>query len=149
MDLFSLADRKVLQTRSAVASTQTAMARVNFDPHPGQGVQAARDGESCGGRSSAKADDAVAVRSTGPELADASVRTELLAELARVTGGRACQLPLGRCRTSAARPAAGRGGSNRTRPAVWDRWGWLLALAALLGTEWLLRRALRLHLSGG
>jgi uncharacterized membrane protein len=138
VELFSLADRKVLQTRSAVAGSD-GVARVSFDPVP-VGAYKLRATARLGGKELGEADDAVAVRSTGPELADASVRTELLAELAKVTGGRAYQLPLGALPdVPLLDPPMVEVGRSKDAP-LWDRWGWLVALAVLLGTEWLLRR---------
>ena len=50
----------------------------------------AKKGETDLGRG----EDAVAVRAVGPELSDASVRPELMAQIARVTGGQSFRLPV-------------------------------------------------------
>ena len=82
----------------------------------------------------------MAVRSVGPEMADASVRTELLADIARATKGRAYELPMGSFPDAPLLdPPLIEVGRSKDAP-LWDRWGWLVALAVLLGTEWLLRR---------
>ena len=89
MDLFSLA---VGRCSSAIGSRRPDGVARN---------ELRSVGRACKLRATAKlqeglgeADDAVAVLHRAG-LADASVRTELLAELARVTGGRAYQLPRG------------------------------------------------------
>jgi len=138
VDLFSLADRKVLQTRTASAGPD-GIARVVFDPVPA-GAYKLRATARIGGRDLGEADDAVAVRSTGPEMADASVKTELLADVARATGGRAYELPLGGFPDAPLLdPPLIEVGRSKDAP-LWDRWGWLVALAVLLGAEWFLRR---------
>jgi hypothetical protein len=138
VDLFSVAQRKVVQERSAMAGPD-GIARVSFDPAPG-GAYKLHAQARLGGKDLGEAEDAVAVRSVGPELADASVRTELLADLARASGGRAYQLPLGGLPdVPLLDPPMVEVGRSKDAP-LWDRWGWLVALAVLLGTEWLLRR---------
>jgi uncharacterized membrane protein len=138
VDLFSLADRRVLQTRTAAAGPD-GVARVSFEPVP-PGAYKLRATARLEGRDLGEADDAVAVRSVGPELADASVRTELLADVARATGGRAYELPLGGLPAlPLLDPPLVEVGRSKDAP-LWDRWGWLIALAVLLGAEWFLRR---------
>jgi uncharacterized membrane protein len=138
VDLFSIAQRKVLQQRTATAG-QDGIARVSFDPAPG-GAYKLQAQARVAGKDLGEAEDAVAVRSVGPELADASVRTEMLAELAHATGGRAYELPLGSLPdVPLLDPPLVEVGRSKDAP-LWDRWGWLIALAVLLGGEWLLRR---------
>jgi hypothetical protein len=73
-------------------------------------------------------------------MADASVRTELLADIARATGGRAYELPMGGFPDAPfLDPPLVEVGRSKDAP-LWDRWGWLVALAVLLGAEWFLRR---------
>jgi hypothetical protein len=80
------------------------------------------------------------VRTVGPELTDASVRPDLLAELARQTGGRSYRLPLeGLPDLPLLDPPVVEVGRSKDRP-LWDRWEWLLLLAGALGLEWVLRR---------
>ena len=138
VDLFSIADRRVLQTRTAAAGPD-GVARVVFEPVP-PGAYKLRATARLGGRDLGEAEDAVAVRSVGPEMADASVRTELLADIARATGGRAYQLPMGGFPDAPLLdPPLIEVGRSKDAP-LWDRWGWLVALAVLLGGEWFLRR---------
>src|SRR5262249_33129071 len=65
VDLFSLADRKVLQTRTASAGPD-GVARVSFDPVPA-GAYKLRATARLNGKDLGEADDAVAVRSVGAE----------------------------------------------------------------------------------
>ncbi|MGZ6096948.1 MAG: glutamine amidotransferase, partial [Myxococcaceae bacterium] len=138
VDLFSLAERKVLQSR-VVSAGPDGVARVTFDPVP-PGAYKLRATAKLNGKELGVADDAVAVRSVGPEMADASVRTELLADVARATGGRAYELPMGGFPDAPLLdPPLIEVGRSKDAP-LWDRWGWLVALAVLLGAEWFLRR---------
>jgi hypothetical protein len=138
VDLFGLAERKVLQSRTASAGPD-GVARVIFDPVPA-GAYKLRATARLNGKELGEADDAVAVRSVGPEMADASVRTELLADIARATGGRAYELPMGGFPDAPLLdPPLVEVGRSKDAP-LWDRWGWLVALAVLLGAEWFLRR---------
>ncbi len=85
-------------------------------------------------------EDAVAVRTLGLELTDATVRTDLLAGLARDTGGQVYRLPLQALPDlPLLDPPVVEVGRSRDRP-LWDRWEWLLLLATALGLEWVLRR---------
>ena len=138
VDLFSLAERKVLQSRAASAGPD-GVARVSFEPVPA-GAYKLRATAKLNGKELGEAEDAVAVRSVGPEMADASVRTELLADIARATGGRAYDLPMGGFPDAPLLdPPLIEVGRSKDAP-LWDRWGWLVALAVLLGAEWFLRR---------
>jgi len=98
--------------------------------------RASKDGKPLG-----EATEALAVRASGPERADAHVGTALLAELARVTGGKA--LTLGELRSldqlPLLEPPLVEVGRSKDQP-VWDRWHWLLALVLVMGAEWALRR---------
>jgi len=87
-----------------------------------------------------KGEDAVAVRAVGPELSDASVRPELMAQIARVTGGQSFRLPLdGLPELPLLDPPVVEVGRAKDRP-LWDRWYYLVLLVGLLGAEWFLRR---------
>ncbi len=85
-------------------------------------------------------EDAVAVRAVGRELSDAAVRPDLMEQVAELTGGKAYQLPLSGLPTvPILDPPVVEVGRSKDRP-LWDRWYYLVALVALLGTEWMLRR---------
>ena len=76
----------------------------------------------------------------GPELTDATVRTDLLGALARATGGKAYRLPLLALPDfPLLDPPVVEVGRSRDRP-LWDRWEWLGLLVTALGLEWVLRR---------
>src|SRR5690606_26963539 len=114
-------------------------ARVTFPPAPAGAykllAKAEREGRALG-----EGEDAVAVRAVGPELADASVRPRLLAELAEVAGGRAQILSQGvNLDVPLLEPPVVEVGRGEDRP-LWDR-PWALALlVVVLGAEWFLRR---------
>jgi uncharacterized membrane protein len=138
VELSSVRARRVVATgRSTTGPDGTA--RVSFPAQPAGAYRihaVARSGERLLG----EGEDALAVRTVGPELTDASVRTELLADLARDTGGKAYRLPLeGLPDVPLLDPPVVEVGRSRDRP-LWDRWEWLLLLATALGLEWVLRR---------
>jgi hypothetical protein len=106
-------------------------------PGPYKLVATAKKGETDLG----KGEDAVAVRAVGPELSDASVRPELMAQIAKYTGGNAYRLPMSGLPDDVPLldPPVVEVGRAKDRP-LWDRWYYLVALVGLLGTEWFLRR---------
>jgi uncharacterized membrane protein len=87
-----------------------------------------------------RASGAVAVRSSGPEDADAAPRPELLRALADATGGTFAQLPRSSMpEVKLAEPEVVEVGRRKDVP-FWDRWWILAGLTATLTAEWLLRR---------
>jgi hypothetical protein len=83
---------------------------------------------------------AVAVRGAGPEDADAAPRPELLSAVAEATGGAFSALPGGDLPgLRLADPEVVEIGRRKAVP-IWDRGAYLAVLAALLATEWVLRR---------
>jgi uncharacterized membrane protein len=83
---------------------------------------------------------AVAVRGAGPEDADAAPRPDLMGALAGATGGSRSVIPGdGLPDLRLADPERVEIGRRKAVP-IWDRAGWLLALASALAAEWLLRR---------
>jgi uncharacterized membrane protein len=106
-------------------------------PGPYKLVATAKKGETDLG----KGEDAVAVRAVGPELSDASVRPELMEQIAKYTGGKAFRLPMDGLPDDVPLldPPVVEVGRAKDRP-LWDRWYYLVALVGLLGTEWFLRR---------
>lgn len=113
--------------------------RLEFEP-PAPGpyklLASAKKGETDLG----KGEDAVAVRAVGPELSDASVRPELMAQIAKETGGKSYTLPQdGLPDVPLLDPPVVEVGRARDQP-LWDRWYYLVALIALLGAEWFARR---------
>src|SRR5258708_5167262 len=114
-------------------------ARLEFAP-PDTGAHKLLGSAKAGERDLGQAEDVVAVRAVGPELADASVRPDLMEQIAKATSGRAFRLPLSSLPEIPLNdPPLVEVGRSRDRP-LWDRWYYLLALVALLGTEWMLRR---------
>ncbi len=93
-----------------------------------------------GGKSLGEAQDVVAVRAVGPELADSRVDGALLEELAKRSGGKAFTLPAMNLRDVPLKePPLVEVGRAKDEP-LWDRWYWLALLALVAGSEWLLRR---------
>lgn len=87
-----------------------------------------------------EASDAVAVRASGPERADAEPRPKLLQALAEATGGRYVTLPTSSMPEFPLKPPeVVEVGSSRDEP-IWDSALSLLLLVAFAGTEWALRR---------
>ena len=122
--------------RGEVAAGEDGTARVELVP-PGPGaykvVARSEDGTDL-------ATAAVAVRGAGPEDADAAPRPELLAAVAQATHGATSVLPGGGLPDlKLADPEVVEIGRRKSLP-IWDRGVWLVALAAALTAEWLLRR---------
>ena len=113
--------------------------RVEFPP-PAAGAYKLRATAQRDGKSLGEGEDAVAVRAVGPELADASVRPELLSQLAELTKGRFQTLEKGvTLEVPLLEPPVVEVGRSKDRP-MWDQPWALLLLVTLLGTEWFLRR---------
>jgi hypothetical protein len=82
----------------------------------------------------------VAVRGAGPEDADVAPRPELLAAVAEATGGGFAATPGGGLPDlEFTDPEVVEIGRRKAVP-IWDRWWYLVALAATLAAEWTLRR---------
>jgi uncharacterized membrane protein len=137
-DLFSVEQGRVIATQTG-QSGPDGVVRLEFAP-PAPGAYKLLARAQKGEAELGEGEDAVAVRAVGPELSDASVRGELLADIARVTRGAFHRLPLnGLPEVPLLDPPVVEVGRSRDRP-LWDRWYYLVVLAALLGGEWLLRR---------
>ncbi|MGO8970238.1 MAG: glutamine amidotransferase [Myxococcaceae bacterium] len=138
VELSSVRDRRVVGNLRATTGAD-GTARVSFPPQP-VGAYRLHAQAMSGERLLGEGQDAVAVRTLGLELTDATVRADLLAGLARDTGGRVYRLPLQALPDfPLLDPPVVEVGRSRDRP-VWDRWEWLLLLATALGLEWVLRR---------
>jgi uncharacterized membrane protein len=138
VDLHSVEERRVIGTQTGITGSD-GVVRLEFaapKPGPYKLLAVAHKGE----QSLGAGEDAVAVRAVGPELSDATVRADLLQQIAKVTGGEAYRLPLGKLpNVPLLDPPMVEVGRSRDQP-LWNRWYYLVALAALLGMEWLLRR---------
>jgi uncharacterized membrane protein len=138
VDLFSVEAQKVVASQTG-ATGPDGTARIEFAP-PDPGAYKLLGSAKAGERDLGQAEDVVAVRAVGPELADASVRPDLMEQIAKATGGRAFRLPMASLPEIPLNdPPLVEVGRSRDRP-LWDKWYYLLALVALLGTEWMLRR---------
>jgi uncharacterized membrane protein len=138
VELSSIRERKVVASARATTGPE-GTARVSFPGQPAGAYRIHAVAKSAE-RTLGEGEDAVAVRSVGPELTDATVRTDILTELARSTGGKAYKLPLqGLPDLPLLDPPVVEVGRSKDRP-LWDRWQWLLVLAVALGMEWVLRR---------
>jgi len=138
VDLVSVGTQKVIASATGTTGPD-GMVRVELpppEPGPYRVVGTAKKGE----RELGEGEDAVAVRAVGPELSDASVHTELMDKIAGVTGGKSYRLPMsGLPNVPLLDPPVVEVGRSKDQP-LWDRWYYLVALVALLGTEWFLRR---------
>lgn len=138
IELVSADDGQVVakQTVPAAADGTAHVEFPSIPPGPYKIVGRASAGEKVLGEMS----DAVAVRASGPELADARVNAELLEEIARATAGAhfdstsfsLSEVPL-------REPPLVEVGRSRDQP-LWDRWYWLTVMVLIMGAEWALRR---------
>ncbi|MCP3142847.1 glutamine amidotransferase [Pyxidicoccus xibeiensis] len=138
VELFSVASQKPVAVQTGTTGVD-GVVRLEFAP-PAPGpyklLATAKKGETDLGAG----EDAVAVRAVGPELSDASVRPELMEQIAKVTGGKAYKLPQdGLPDVPLLDPPVVEVGRAKDQP-LWDRWYYLVALIALLGAEWFARR---------
>jgi len=136
--LIQVADNAVVAEKQAVTGPE-GTARVTFEPVPAGPYKLVASAKV--GALPSEASDAVAVRASGPELADPAPRPKLLAALAEATGGKSMALP-----TSGEvpdlpmiPPQVVEVGARKDRP-IWDRPWPLLVLVLALGAEWVLRR---------
>lgn len=137
-ELFSVDQQQVVAQQRATAGPD-GVARLEF-PAPPAGAYKVRAKASQGTQALGQGEDAVAVRALGPERSDPAVRPDLLQAIARVTQGASYELPLGSLPNAPTLPPpVVEVGRAKDRP-IWDRWYYLVALAALLGGEWFLRR---------
>lgn len=130
--------------RAGVQEVTTAAdgsARVEFPALP-PGAYRIVGKASKAGKSLGEAQDVVAVRAVGPELADSRVDSALLEGIARRTGGKAFKLPqVSLSEVPIKEPPLVEVGRANDEP-LWDRWYWLVLLVMVAGGEWLLRRRL-------
>jgi uncharacterized membrane protein len=138
VDLYSVAARRVVASQAVTASPE-GVARAEFPP-PAPGPYKLLATARVADKELGAGEDAVAVRAVGPELSDAAVRPQLMADIARVTGGQAYRLPrAGLPELPLLEPPVVEVGRSKDEP-LWDRWYYLVVLVALLGAEWALRR---------
>jgi hypothetical protein len=138
VDLFNVRSQRVVATQTGVSGPD-GVARLEFPP-PEAGAYKLFGSAKKGDKSLGEGEDAVAVRALGPELSDASVRPEILEQIARATSGVAHRLPMDVLpELPLLDPAVVEVGRSKDEP-LWDRWYYLVVLVALLGTEWFLRR---------
>lgn len=138
VELVSAETEKLVAKQAAVAGPD-GVVRLEFAP-PAPGPYKLKATARKAEVELGQGEDAVAVRAVGPELSDASVRSELLEQVARATGGQAFRLPLeGLPELPLLEPPVVEVGRSKDQP-LWDRWYSLLVLVGLLGAEWFLRR---------
>lgn len=138
VELISVETQKVIGTQTGT-TTSDGVVRVEFPP-PDPGAYKLKATAKLETKELGTAEDAVAVRAVGPELSDASARADVLEEIAKRTGGKFFKLPQsGLPEIPFLDPPLVEVGRSKDQP-LWDRWYYLVALVALLGVEWLLRR---------
>ncbi|MFN0062699.1 MAG: glutamine amidotransferase [Myxococcaceae bacterium] len=135
-----------LAEKTAVTG-QDGTARVDFGAQPAGAYQlhasatlGDRAGDKPGGKPLGEADDALAVRTVGPELGDASVRPGLMSDIAQATGGRTLSTADAALDRIPLRPAPRVEVGRSEDEPLWDRWASLAVLGTLLSLEWFLRR---------
>ncbi|NBD11445.1 glutamine amidotransferase [Corallococcus silvisoli] len=138
VELFSVATQKPVAVQTG-ATGADGVVRLEFAP-PAPGPYKLLASAKKGTADLGKGEDAVAVRAVGPELSDASVRPELMEQIASATEGKAYKLPQdGLPDVPLLDPPVVEVGRAKDQP-LWDRWYSLTALIALLGAEWFARR---------
>lgn len=137
VEVVSASDNRVVARQEATAGAD-GEARLELGVlSPGAYKLVARvalDGKPLG-----EAYDAVAVRSAGPELADAAPRRSLLEEITAVTGGALHESVAKLPEIPLVDPETVEVGRRKDMP-LWDRWAVVALLGLGVGGEWLLRR---------
>jgi len=132
-------DGQAVARAEAVTGADGA-ARLELPPPPSGAYRVTARAEPVPGGAPETATTALTVRGAGPEDADATPRPELLAAIAELTGGDSTSLPGGGLpRLRLLEPEVVEIGQRRELP-IWNRWWFLAALCATLGSEWILRR---------
>lgn len=139
VELYSVATQKAVAVQTGTTGPD-GLVRLEFPP-PTPGPYKLLGSAKKGDVDLGQGEDAVAVRAVGPELSDASVRPELMEQIAKVTGGKAYRLQQvdGLPDVPLLDPPVVEVGRAKDRP-LWDRWYYLVVLVVLLGTEWFARR---------
>lgn len=138
IELISADDGRVVAQKTVTAGSD-GTAHVDFPPAPAGAYKVtgrAKQGDKVLGEMT----DAVAIRATGPEMADARVNVSLLKDIAQATQGAffdstsfsLSDVPL----KEAPLVEVGRSRDQ----SIWDRWYWLVLMVLVMGTEWGLRR---------
>lgn len=137
-ELLSADDGKLVAQRSAVAGPD-GTARLEFPAPPAGAYKIVARGFR-GDKSLGDSSDAVAVRAVGPERSDVRVNAALLSDIAQVTGGVFFSEPgFALSEVPLSEPALVEVGRSKDQP-LWDRWYWLVAMVAVVGLEWGVRR---------
>ncbi len=124
--------------RGSAAAGSDGSARIELPGVPPSAYRAVATA-NLNGEELGKAEDALAVRQSGPETDDPLPRPELLRAIAEATGGSYSELPRSLPPLHALDPAVVEIGRRKDRP-IWDN-GWpLLLLCLTMGGEWWLRR---------
>ena len=138
VDLFSVESQKIIGSQKGTTGSDGTL-RVEFPP-PAPGAYKLLGSAKKAEKELGEAEDVVAVRAVGPELSDASVRPDILEQIAKATRGKAYRLPMVSFpEIPLLDPPLVEVGRRRDEP-LWDRWHYLALLVALLGAEWMLRR---------
>lgn len=138
VELLSVNNGKVIRTQKGTTGSDGSV-RIEIPP-PDPGAYKIMASAKKGERELGRGEDALAVRSVGPELADAHVRSDLMEQISKATGGMAFRLPMDSMpNVPLLDPPMVEVGRSKEEP-LWDRWYYLVTMVALLGLEWLLRR---------
>lgn len=138
VDLFSVKTQKVVATQQGTTG-QDGLVRLEFSP-PAPGAYKLLAKAHKGTTSLGEGEDSVAVRSLGPELADASVHPSVLENMAKLSKGRFTSLANADVsKVPLLDPPSVEVGRSEDEP-LWDKWYYLVTLLFFMGMEWLLRR---------
>jgi hypothetical protein len=133
----AISGKRVAEVRGQASREGTARLEVPALPAGAyRAVASVTHGESDLG----SAEQALAVRESGPELEDPLPRPELLAQIAAATGGAHAELGEGFPRLKTVHESQEVEIGGRTEEPLWDNLAPMGLLAVLLAAEWVLRR---------
>ena len=126
-------------TKQKLVTDADGAARVEFPPAP-EGAYHLVARATHRGAALGEASDAVAVRSQGVELLETRTNSELLAEIAKATGGTAFSPEKFSPKDVPLRDSPLLEAGRSSDVPLWNRWYWLAFAIAVMGIEWALQR---------
>ena len=137
--MLSSADDPVQRPSGTAVAGQDGTARIVLPQLPPGAYKAVVTARRPDGGEIGQAEEAFVVAPAGAELSRPSPRPEILQSIAQATHGKLIDLGDRLDSLPFRDPERVEVGQRKSRP-LWDKWGVLVALCCIAGTEWSLRR---------
>jgi hypothetical protein len=135
----SSGDDPVPRPAGTAVTAQDGSAHIVLPPLPPGAYKATVVARGADGAEIGEAEEAFTVAPSGPELLQPAPRPDILQAIASATGGKTIDAGDRLDALPWRDPERVEVGQRKSRP-LWDRWGVLVALCAVVGVEWTLRR---------